>query len=343
VVRFKADLDITLTVEDKELTNKTNVIFNVKGDGYRYTKLSNGNVISDTNYKFEVTKNGTYSVEVYDRYDNKFVKEIEITNIDDEAPTGNCVVNRTANSSIFQVTANDNKGIAGYSYIFETTETDFQTLSEYSVQNKIETGKVKVKDVSGNVSELTCEMKEVWDGNCFTSITIPKSYGHRLRGHQDECKNYVKTTGKMSNLCTVTIESSSGIVKGGTNTKGACFTPTDYGNGEITVTYSASCMCDGKPVTGTTNFRISEWGLRSISVSPGSLSPSFYNATYNYTVHVSAGTTSIRVGASANHERSKVSGTGTYTLSGKTTRITVSSTTPEGVTTPYYITVIKDD
>ena len=160
VVRFKADLDITLTVEDKELTNKTNVIFNVKGDGYRYTKLPNGNVISDTNYKFEVTKNGTYSVEVYDRYDNKFVKEIEITNIDDEAPTGSCKAIVSSSKTIVEVNAFDNKGIAGYDYILNGSGTGFQTANTYQANIKSESVKVKVKDVSENEATLTCDIEE---------------------------------------------------------------------------------------------------------------------------------------------------------------------------------------
>ena len=42
VVQYKADLDISLTLENEALTNKTSIILDVDGEGYEETVMPNG-------------------------------------------------------------------------------------------------------------------------------------------------------------------------------------------------------------------------------------------------------------------------------------------------------------
>ena len=184
VVQYKANLDINLTLENSGITNKTKVIINISGDGYRDAVLPNGarTILNTTTYP--ITRNGTYTVKVYDVYGNEFQKEITVENIDEEVPVGSCKAVVTSSKTSIEVTAYDNKGIAGYSYNINGSATEYKTSNTYEAKVKGESVKVNLKDISGNVSTLNCAIEEkniIAGGQCGSSnvtVNIKTCFGN---------------------------------------------------------------------------------------------------------------------------------------------------------------------
>ena len=82
--------------------------------------------------------------------------------------------------------------------------------------------------------------------------------------------------------------------------------------------------------------------LKTLTISKGTLSPSFASGTTSYTTTVENSVTSVTIGATANHSKATVSGTGTYTLTaGATKTITVKVTAESGATKTYTIKVTR--
>ena len=79
---------LDLIESDKATTNKNITIsVNVEDENFDYILLPNNEKVKNKSVKYEVSKNGTYSFEAYDKAGNKTVKEIKINNIDKEKPT----------------------------------------------------------------------------------------------------------------------------------------------------------------------------------------------------------------------------------------------------------------
>ena len=81
--------------------------------------------------------------------------------------------------------------------------------------------------------------------------------------------------------------------------------------------------------------------LKTLTISKGTLSPSFSASTTSYTATVENSVTSITVGATANHSKATVSGTGSKSLSVGTNTITVKVTAESGATKTYTIKVTR--
>ena len=87
----------------------------------------------------------------------------------------------------------------------------------------------------------------------------------------------------------------------------------------------------------------SDSSLKSLSVSEGSLSPTFQAGTTSYKVSLAAGTSSIKVNASANDASASVSGTGEKKLKSGNNTISIVVTAEDGSTTTYKIEVYVDE
>lgn len=331
VVKLKGNIELTLNVKGEGLASKTLIDYKVTDYDNTYSKLllPNGN-IGNLDGTYIADHNGVYKFKIYDIYGNEFVKQVDVSNIDDQQPSGTCVAEVMGSTMNISVTASDNKGISGYNYIIDGKESNFVSKSSYTTNNAKNVS-VIVKDIANNQTTLECSVKATWDGKCFTMVTIPKSYSHRLNGHQTQEMTYVNTKGKLSNKCEIIVEGSNDVVIGGVNSNGAYYTPKKYGTGTLTTTYK-NCTCDGSTVTQTTKFTIHEWGLKTLSVSGGTLTPSFNNMATSYTVYISSSPTTVRISATPNDSEGKVSGTGTFTVTNGTI-VTVTSRTRIGTTT----------
>ena len=158
VVRQKANLDVQVSLDDEGWAKDVNINVNISGSGYKYAILPNGDSRSSTNFSFTVSKNGNYPIKVYDIYENEFIKEVNITNIDDIAPSGTCSALVRGSVTEVEVSASDNNGIAGYSYILDNKENSFIAETQYRENIASKTVSVNVKDIVGNVGKIKCEV-----------------------------------------------------------------------------------------------------------------------------------------------------------------------------------------
>lgn len=94
---------------------------------------------------------------------------------------------------------------------------------------------------------------------------------------------------------------------------------------------------------GTTTTKSSNNYLSSLKVSEGKLSPEFSFRTYNYTVDVGKEISSIKVTATTEHNKAKVSGTGTKTLKPGENKINITVKAEDGKERTYTIIVNKPE
>ena len=85
-----------------------------------------------------------------------------------------------------------------------------------------------------------------------------------------------------------------------------------------------------------------DYYLKSLSVAGYELMPAFNMYTSNYEIVVPADTSYIDVAAKARDSGAKVAGSGKVTLTGDTTKVTVTVTASSGATKKYVITVARE-
>lgn len=182
---------------------------------------------------------------------------------------------------------------------------------------------------------------------CISSLDV-KGVSYRTNGHQNQClTGYVGSystsgTGTINNASCISISQSS-IVNVRVNGNTFCFSPQAHGNADVTISVKASCSCSGSAISKTIHFNLSEWGLRSLEVVGYSLSPVFYNGTFNYTVTVPKNVNSIEIKATPNQSDSKMTGLGVKELTNGENKFTINVTTPQGNSKNYYVTVVHGD
>lgn len=163
-VKEKADLDIQLSIPDNKIAKTTVITGTVIGEGYNVVEMPDGSQIPDRNFSYTATTNKTYTFTVSDIYNsgdgtnNKFIKEIEVTNIDNISPIGTCTALVRGNNTEIEVSASDNKGIAGYSYVLDEKESDYIYDNTYKVNSASKKVSVNVKDIADNVAKIDCEV-----------------------------------------------------------------------------------------------------------------------------------------------------------------------------------------
>lgn len=81
--------------------------------------------------------------------------------------------------------------------------------------------------------------------------------------------------------------------------------------------------------------------LKSLSISPGALTPAFSSSIYNYTASVGENDTKLTVSAAANHSKAKVSITGNTDLKPGSNTVTIMVTAENGEKRNYTIKVDK--
>lgn len=178
---------------------------------------------------------------------------------------------------------------------------------------------------------------------CVKSLNVT-GINYRTNGHQHQCLPYIggyttEGTGSVSSSC-FSISSSPIVIVRLSGTE-FCFSPQAHGNANITVSVSADCTCSGEPMSKTLSFRLSEWGLQSLSITGYDISPEFYNQTLKYTATVPYEVTSIEINATALDYNSKITITGNDNLQVGENEVVVNVVTPEDASTDYIITVTR--
>ena len=131
---------------------------NIKGKGYQGTISPKTTTLP--NYTYTVEANGPYTFVIEDQYGNKIKKEIEVNNIDNMSPTGNCSAIIIGSNATIEVNAEDDKGISGYKYLLDSTSTDYISDSTYKTTSNAKKISVKVKDIVGNETTIPCVVEK---------------------------------------------------------------------------------------------------------------------------------------------------------------------------------------
>ena len=159
VVREMANLTINLSY-DTTISNRKTINGKVSGSGFAYVVFPNGEKKEDANFTYTVEFNGTNTFSIYDVYGNRYVKEIEVSGVDRNLPTGSCEADYRTKSVTVTVNASDDSGIKNYEYIINSSKEEsesnkFVKAGEYNKNNASQVS-VNVYDIAGNVSKLTC-------------------------------------------------------------------------------------------------------------------------------------------------------------------------------------------
>ena len=140
----------------------------------------------------------------------------------------------------------------------------------------------------------------------------------------------------------MSVGASSGIIgtlkfkalKSGTTTLNITTPSATDSNSNLTVAFTQKSITITEPQSSNSK-------LSSLEVVGQTLSPAFNKNTTSYTVTVPEDTTSVSINATAEDTKARVSGTGTVTLSGNSTTARVTVTAENGSSTPYVITIKK--
>ncbi len=127
------------------------------------------------------------------------------------------------------------------------------------------------------------------------------------------------------------------------------FKPKKVGSSSVKITKCTASseqgdLLSGSPVSGTVTVKAkpvasSDATLKSLSVSPGKLSPSFSSSRTEYEVSVANSVTSIAISAKTNHSAAKYSVSGNTKLSVGNNTVKVRVAAENGSTKTYTITV----
>ena len=149
------DMNATITPNNKNYTNQdVDLNINVQADRFSYIVLPNGQKVSQSNYTFKVSSNGSYSFQVYNDVGLAKKYTYNVKNIDKEKPTGSCTVSHGSNGSVITISAKDNIGIALYGYNDKKYNTNKLTFNGFFQQGL--TINVSFYDFAGNYGTASC-------------------------------------------------------------------------------------------------------------------------------------------------------------------------------------------
>lgn len=177
IAKLKPNLQIELSVDNNNINNEAFIEVNIQGEGFNYVLLPNEEIEYSPSFKYPVTKNGIYTFKVYDNPNkgfNEYIKEIEVTSIDNILPTGTCSALVRGNNTEVEVQASDNKGIAGYNYTLDGIKSGYKDTNTYKVSSVSKVISVDIKDIANNVATINCNVtvkNETTSGRLDTSST----------------------------------------------------------------------------------------------------------------------------------------------------------------------------
>lgn len=152
LVNEKLKIDVSY---DTKITNQNiNVSITAFGTDFLYLKLPDNSIVDKKNISYEIKENGIYEFFVYDKNNHYEKKEIVISNIDKEKPTGKCTGKYENNKTIINVDGKDNLKIDYYLYNDIKTSND-----KYTFNSIIDNVKVSIFDQAGNVNQIACNIK----------------------------------------------------------------------------------------------------------------------------------------------------------------------------------------
>ncbi len=147
--------DISLLPNTNDVTNG-NVIVNiyVKDELFDYLILPNNTKVTERISTYEVSNNGTYKFIMYNKQGAKTEKEVTISNIDRENPSGSCSGSYGSGISTINIKASDNVGISRY-----VLNGVSYTSSNIRLNQELSSVNITIYDKAGNTKTISCNLE----------------------------------------------------------------------------------------------------------------------------------------------------------------------------------------
>lgn len=135
-----------------------NVTINLKigtEKAFKHVILPNNNITYEKNINFQASDNGIYRFQYVDKNDNKYTKEIEITNI---TRTYNCTGTVSRYGTSIQLNANYKKNIKEYKWTLDN-ETKVGSDKYVNDRKAYDKASITLTFESGNQKTINCSLK----------------------------------------------------------------------------------------------------------------------------------------------------------------------------------------
>lgn len=157
-----------------EIDTNDKVIITIKNTGntYAYTINPDGSKNNNLEFEYVVTENKLYIFRIYDKSNNYTEKRVLIDNIDKVAPTGSCTAISQGGVVTYNVVAEDDSELKGYSYYMGSSYSEYTSSSTAKYTMNYLNSNVMIQDVAGNITKIDCETKKI---STITSLTVQDS------------------------------------------------------------------------------------------------------------------------------------------------------------------------
>ena len=158
-------LDAVIEPDTKDYTSgQITLTIQVTGESFSYLRNPDSTFSSNKISTYQVTKNGTYKFYIYDINDNYLVKEIQVSTIDKDIPTGICNLKYENGRGIISVIAQDNTSkIKEYKYYGNGSLLGTTSSSNYDVSSKLTSAYVVLYDAANNSNRINCNVEKTYD------------------------------------------------------------------------------------------------------------------------------------------------------------------------------------
>ena len=176
---------------------------------FDYILLPDGTKTTEKSFSFVAKENGTYTFSLFDKSGNFVEKSVDISNIDNEGPTGYCMA-IVANGTEVSVTSSET---VTYNYDIDGVSSGYINEDTYSSSKKANVVSVELKDTVGNVSKIYCDSKVYVDDSYYFTNTLKvkaKDLAKYLSNYS-QAQIVTFTAGKISDSYSSGINSNAGM------------------------------------------------------------------------------------------------------------------------------------
>ena len=150
------DVTITTNITPTTPTNEDVQIIIIMSGDYSFMIDPDGKTIEYDRYIYLAKENGVYDFQIKSKSGKVLTKEVEISNIDKEAPTGTCKNTLTKNHTKVEVVAKDNVGIVKYIYYSNDSKLNESEKATLDISKEYSNVSVELYDEVGNVQKIKC-------------------------------------------------------------------------------------------------------------------------------------------------------------------------------------------
>ena len=159
VVDKKSDIVIESAI--KKQTQGFAITLKISGSEYTHTILPNGVKDEQPSITYKVTKNDTYRFAIYDIYNNVYVRDIDVNDVDITPPKGTCIASTSSSGTNVYVSASDKSGVKSYNFIIDGNLISSIEAPSYRYGRSAKAVKAQVFDTYGNNTTIVCQVIEI--------------------------------------------------------------------------------------------------------------------------------------------------------------------------------------